>query len=83
MRRRRGPLSHGDGVIGRLVDIRLQIPGTIKLTGKGNKTRIVPILEPTVKLLKQYLVENHLDGKVHKQYPYFVIAQIKNSRVPE
>jgi integrase/recombinase XerD len=52
-------------------DIRLQLPGTIKLTGKGNKTRIVPILEPTAKLLKQYLVEKQLDGTVHKQYPLF------------
>jgi integrase/recombinase XerD len=52
-------------------DIRLQLPGTIKLMGKGKKTRIVPLLEPTVNLLKQYLVENRLDSTAQKQYPLF------------
>ena len=35
----------------KVADIRLQKPETIKLTGKGRKTRIVPIMEPTVRLL--------------------------------
>jgi site-specific recombinase XerD len=52
-------------------DIRLQKPGTISLTGKGRKKRIVPIMEPTAKLLMQYLKENKLDGAPQKQYPLF------------
>lgn len=52
-------------------DIRLQKPETIKLTGKGRKTRIVPIMGPTAKLIKQYLSENNLDGAPQKQYPLF------------
>jgi len=52
-------------------DIRLQKPETICLTGKGRKTRIVPMMEPTVKLLKQYLTENRLDGAPQKQHPLF------------
>ncbi|PLR75243.1 integrase [Bacillus sp. V3-13] len=52
-------------------DIRLQKPGTISLTGKGRKKRIVPMMEPTAGLLKQYLAENNLDGAPQKQYPLF------------
>lgn len=52
-------------------DIRLHKPETIKLTGKGRKTRIVPLMEPTARLLTHYLNENHLNGKEHGQYPLF------------
>lgn len=38
-------------------DIRLDKPETIKLHGKGNKTRIVPIMGNTVELLKRYILE--------------------------
>lgn len=39
-------------------DIRLDLPSTVKITGKGNKTRIVPILPSMAKLLKNYM-ESH------------------------
>lgn len=52
-------------------DIRLQKPETISLTGKGRKTRIVPMMEPTARLLGQYLTENHLNNSPQKQYPLF------------
>jgi len=52
-------------------DIRLTKPETIKLTGKGRKTRIVPIMEPTVKLISGYLKKNSLYDDRHKQYPLF------------
>jgi integrase/recombinase XerD len=58
-------------------DIHLQNPGTIKLTGKGRKTRIVPMVEPTARLIKQYLVENNLDGAPQKQYPLFCNRSVK------
>lgn len=38
-------------------DIRLPKPATVKIAGKGNKTRIIPIMESMSKLLKQYLKE--------------------------
>lgn len=41
-------------------DIRLNKPETIKLHGKGNKTRIVPIMGNTVSLLKEYMIEYKL-----------------------
>jgi site-specific recombinase XerD len=41
-------------------DIRLQKPATVKVTGKGNKTRIIPIMDSMAKLLKQYLKEFEL-----------------------
>jgi site-specific recombinase XerD len=43
-------------------DIRLPEPSTIRLTGKGNKTRIVPIMDNTRTLLQQYLDENNLNS---------------------
>ena len=36
-------------------DIKLMSPATVILHGKGNKTRIVPLMENTKKLLKSYL----------------------------
>lgn len=39
-------------------DIRLEHPAMIMLTGKGRKTRHVPILGNTVKLLQSYMREN-------------------------
>lgn len=42
-------------------DIRLQKPATVKVTGKGDKTRIIPIMDSMVKLLKQYMKEFRLD----------------------
>jgi len=36
-------------------DIRVLKPATVTLTGKGDKTRIVPIVEDTARILKNYL----------------------------
>ena len=42
-------------------DIRLQKQqATVKVTGKGNKTRIIPVMDSMAKLLKQYLKEFEL-----------------------
>ena len=46
-------------------DVRLESPPTIKLTGKGNRSRLVPLMTPTAKLLDQYLSEYDLK---HVQY---------------
>jgi integrase/recombinase XerD len=52
-------------------DIRTDYPSTIKLTGKGNKSRIVPIMKPMGDLLKQYLKENNLTESYTSVYPLF------------
>lgn len=39
----------------KLRDIRLQNPATVKLSGKGNKARIVPLMPDTAKILSQYI----------------------------
>lgn len=43
-----------------VADVRLDNPPTVKVTGKGNKSRLVPLMTPTAKLLDQYLSENNL-----------------------
>ena len=40
--------------------IRFEKPATIRIHGKGNKTRIVPMMEAQVSLLKQYMFEQNL-----------------------
>lgn len=52
-------------------DIRTASPSIVKLTGKGNKTRIVPIMKPMAELLKQYLKENNLTEPYALDYPLF------------
>jgi len=52
-------------------DIRTASPSTVKLTGKGNKSRIVPIMKPMGELLKQYLKENNLTDPRIFDYPLF------------
>lgn len=41
-----------------VADVRLEPPPTVKITGKGNKTRLVPLMTPTAMLLEQYLSEH-------------------------
>ncbi|MGC8604285.1 MAG: tyrosine-type recombinase/integrase, partial [Desulfomonilaceae bacterium] len=55
----------------KVADLRLHPPATVKLTGKGNKTRIVPIMEPMAKLLDQYLKDNNLSLPERNEYPLF------------
>lgn len=41
-------------------DIRLESPVQVRLTGKGGKTRIVPIMDKTAECVGQYMQENGL-----------------------
>ena len=52
-------------------DIRLESPATVKLTGKGNKTRIVPLMKPMVNLLVQYFDERNLNRQQFNEHPLF------------
>jgi len=51
--------------------IRLDKPYTVKLIGKGNKARIVPIMDTPVALLKKYMSEKGLLKPSANMYPLF------------
>ncbi len=53
-------------------DIRIEKPATLKITGKGNKTRIIPIMDSMVKLLKQYLSKFELIFPEKSGLPLFL-----------
>lgn len=58
-------------------DVILNTPAVIVLAGKGNKTRRVPIMKGTVKLLERYIQENHLYDSWKNEYPIFFNKQHK------
>jgi integrase/recombinase XerD len=63
-----------------LIDVRVGdfIPGAtavLVLTGKGNKTRRVPLMKHTASLLVAYISENRLDVPHKKTYPLFTNRQ--------
>lgn len=51
--------------------VHLSKPSTIKLIGKGNKARIVPLMEKQVDILSCYMNENRLNAPYANQYPLF------------
>ena len=61
----------------RVGDLRLNTPAQVKLTGKGRKTRCVPLMDKTVALLRQYLQENNIDTPVSFEHPLFFNSQRK------
>jgi integrase/recombinase XerD len=52
-------------------DIRLEPPAMVTLTGKGHKTRQVPLADNTAALLRSYLTEQHLNSPSHNDHPLF------------
>jgi integrase/recombinase XerD len=56
-------------------DVILDKPTVIVLTGKGNKTRRVPLMKNTVSLLDRYILENKLDKPWKNEYPLFTNNQ--------
>lgn len=55
----------------KMEDVRLSSPTVIRLTGKGGKSRLVPIMAPTEKLLRAYLEEHDANYDAHGAYPLF------------
>jgi integrase/recombinase XerD len=51
--------------------LHLDKPTTIRVTGKGNKTRIIPLLEGQVRILRSYLSDNNLIKPHTGSYPLF------------
>lgn len=56
----------------RASDVRIQKPSTVKVTGKGNKERIIPIMDPMAKLMEKYIKEKGLRQQEKLSYPLFV-----------
>jgi integrase/recombinase XerD len=52
-------------------DIRLEHPAMAALTGKGRKTRHVPLMTNTTAILTSYLAEHRLDKPGHDDHPVF------------
>jgi len=52
-------------------DIRLERPAMAALTGKGRKTRHVPLMGNTAAILAAYLAEHRLDKPGHDDHPVF------------
>ena len=59
----------------KVIDVTLDSPPVISLTGKGNKVRRVPLMKNTVTLLQKYLSENDLNKQWKNQYPLFTNNQ--------
>lgn len=55
----------------KVIDVRLTNPATVKLTGKGNKTRIVPLMDKTRTILEIYMSNYHLNDNGKQQMPLF------------
>lgn len=51
--------------------IRLNKPFTIKIVGKGNKARIVPLMEEEIVHIKRYMIENKLLEDHSRMDPLF------------
>jgi len=52
-------------------DVRLQTPAQIRLTGKGRKTRIVPLIDKTVEMLGDYMKEHDMFRDERANSPLF------------
>ena len=61
----------------RIRDLRLDSPAQVQLTGKGRKTRSVPLMEQTDCILKEYMKRNGLDNGLNDDHPLFFNAQEK------
>nr|WP_304059406.1 tyrosine-type recombinase/integrase [Enterocloster clostridioformis] len=55
----------------KVCDVTLNDTVTITLTGKGGKSRIVPVMKPTGELLKQYIEGAGLSSPVYSRNPLF------------
>jgi site-specific recombinase XerD len=52
-------------------DVRLDTPAQVRIMGKGRKVRVVPLMENTAELLRQYIDEYHLILPENYDQPLF------------
>ena len=62
-----------------VADVRLENPPTVKLTGKGNRSRLVPLMTPTAKLVEQYLSDHDL--KHAEYYRHYMFQNQSRSKL--
>jgi site-specific recombinase XerD len=55
--------------------VRMETPAQVSVMGKGRKRRLIPLLEPTVELLKTYLCDQGLDSPEKRDLPLFFNRQ--------
>lgn len=58
-------------------DIRFSPPATVRLHGKGGKTRYVPLLKNTAALLHNYITDNSFGNVITGDQPLFINRQRK------
>jgi len=52
-------------------DVRLELPAQVRILGKGRKIRTVPLMDNTVKLIRNYLYENNFTSPDKFDHPLF------------
>jgi site-specific recombinase XerD len=55
----------------KISDIRIKSPSTIRLMGKGSKTRVIPLVPQTVSILKKYMTDYDLFDLSKRNLPLF------------
>lgn len=55
----------------KVCDIRLTAPAQVTVTGKGRKTRVVPLTAETKEIIAAYIKENHLEQSAKLDTPLF------------
>lgn len=55
----------------KVCDIRLTVPAQVTVTGKGRKTRAVPLTSETKEIIASYIKENHLEQAAKQDTPLF------------
>lgn len=55
----------------RVADVQLSSPALVRLTGKGRKTRVVPLMPSTARSLTQYLSDERLDDTASAEIRLF------------
>lgn len=58
-----------------ICDLRLSSPATVKLLGKGQKVRVIPITPKTVNILKSYIDDYQLIDEKNLEIPVFFNKQ--------
>ena len=51
--------------------VTFSVPSLLRVTGKGNKTRLVPVSEQVTSILRAYMEENNLLEPFANEYPLF------------
>lgn len=57
----------------RISNVRLSPPANVKITGKGSKERIVPLMGNTAELLNKYIEENDLKRKQYSSQEFLFV----------